>query len=123
MESRHVLLLIFFEWIMYTEVFADEENSTSSRSVYFTTKENKRLKGHVVKRFESPSLLSCSNECLRTEWCASTNFKLYSKNGDKGTCELNKHDISLINENTVFHEQEGVTFSMYFKVNISLTSY
>ena len=39
-----------------------------------------------------------------------------SKNGDKGTCELNKHDISLINEDREFHEQEGITFSMLLKV-------
>jgi len=35
-----------------------------------------------------------------------------SKKGGKGTCELNKHDISLINENANFHDQQGATFSM-----------
>ena len=39
-----------------------------------------------------------------------------SKKDDKGTCELNKHDISLINEDSEFHEQEGITFSMLLKV-------
>ena len=34
----------------------------------------------------------------------------------KGTCELNKHDISLINEKANFHDQQGVTFSMLLKV-------
>ncbi|KAL9978351.1 hypothetical protein ACROYT_G015852 [Oculina patagonica] len=52
---------------------------------------------------------------MRNKWCTSTNFKLSSKNDGRGTCELNKHDISLINDKIVFHEQEGVTFSMYFK--------
>ncbi|KAL9978350.1 hypothetical protein ACROYT_G015851 [Oculina patagonica] len=99
-----------------TEAFANEENSTTSRSTYFATKGNKRLKkGHVVKRFESPSLISCNHVCMGSEWCTSTNFKLASTNDEKGTCELNKHDISLINENTVFHEQEGFTFSVLFK--------
>ena len=41
-----------------------------------------------------------------------------SSNKDgKGTCELNKHDISLIDENAEFVDQEGVTFSMLLKVN------
>lgn len=117
MERKQVLLFIFFQWIINKEVFADKGNSTSSRSVYCVTKRNKRLKGYVVKRFESASLLSCNHSCMRSAWCTSTNFKESSKNGGKGTWELNKHDISLIKENTVFHEQEGVTFAVHFKVN------
>ena len=39
-----------------------------------------------------------------------------SKKDGKGTCELNKRDISLINENINFHDQQGVTFSMVVKV-------
>ena len=57
---------------------------------------------------------------MRNEWCTSTNFKMSLKNGGKGTCELNKHDIPLTKENTVFYEEQGVTFSMHFKVNIIL---
>ncbi|KAL9965910.1 hypothetical protein ACROYT_G029773 [Oculina patagonica] len=52
---------------------------------------------------------------MRNEWCTSTNYKMSSKKDGKGTCELNKHDISLINENTNFHEQQGFTFSMFLK--------
>jgi len=39
-----------------------------------------------------------------------------SKKDDKGTCELNMHDISLSNEDSEFHEQEGITFSRLLKV-------
>ena len=39
-----------------------------------------------------------------------------SKKDGKGTCELNKHDISFINENDNFHNQHGVTSSMLLKV-------
>ena len=39
-----------------------------------------------------------------------------SEKDGKGTCELSKHDISLINGDTNFHDQEGVTFSMLLKV-------
>ena len=117
MKAKNVLFLIMFQSMMYAVVFAAKKDPTSSRSVYFRiTRENKRLKGHVVKRFSSPSLISCSQSCVSTTWCTSTNFKTPSKKGGKGTCELNKHEISLINENTKFHEQEGVTFSMPFKV-------
>ncbi|KAL9965913.1 hypothetical protein ACROYT_G029776 [Oculina patagonica] len=52
---------------------------------------------------------------MRNEWCTSTNYKMSSKEDGKGTCELNKHDISLVNENTNFHDQRGVTFSMLLK--------
>ena len=120
MERKQVLFIFFFPLDVNTEVFADRERSTSSCSVYCTTKRNKRLKGYVVKWFESASLLSCNHSCMRKEWCTSTNFKLSTKNGGKGTCELSKHDISLVKENTVFHEQQGVTFSTHFKVNIFL---
>ena len=120
MAGRHVLLFILLSGMLNTEIFAVRKSSTSSRSAYFVTKENKRLKGHVVKRFESPSLLSCSHACMKTEWCTSTTFKLSSKKHDKGTCALNKH-ISLVNEYTFFHEQEDVAFSVLFKVTKSIT--
>ncbi|KAL9989199.1 hypothetical protein ACROYT_G003722 [Oculina patagonica] len=115
MEAKNILLLFLFQGIIYTAAFAAVKDSTS-RSAYFTTRENKQLKGYVMKRFESPSFMSCGQSCLRNAWCSSTNFKVSSENkGGKGTCELNKHDSSLINENTKFHEEEGVTFSMLLK--------
>ena len=97
-------------------IFSTEDNSISSRSSYFETRENKQLKGYVVKRFDSPSLLSCGQQCMRNAWCTSTNYKMSSKKDGKGTCELNKHDIPLIYENSNFHNQEGVTFSVLLKV-------
>ena len=92
-------------------VFTVEENgSTSSRSAYFMTRENKRLEGHVIKRLESASLMSCNHLCLRNSWCTSTNFEApFSENG-RDTCELNKHGA--INTDSEFYEQQGVTFSM-----------
>ncbi|XP_078347641.1 uncharacterized protein LOC144632787 [Oculina patagonica] len=114
MEAKNVLLLFLFQSIIYTAAFAADDDSTC-RSAYFTTRENKRLKEYVVKRFESPSLMSCSQSCLRIAWCSSTNFKVSPEKDGKGTCELNKHHSALINENTKFHEEEGVTFSMLLK--------
>lgn len=118
METKHALTFIFLQWIINTEVFADEESPTSSHSVFFVKKETIRPKSHAVKRFESVSFLTCSHLCLRNEKCTFTNFKFSSKNGDRGTCELNKHDISLINENP-FYQEKDVTFSMSFKVSIT----
>ena len=115
MEAKHALLFFLFQGTISSTVFAVDEDSTS-RSGYFITRENKQLTGHVVKRFESLSFMSCSQSCLRNAWCSSTNFQVSSKKNDKGTCELNKHDSSLINENTKLNEQEGVTFSMLLKV-------
>ena len=55
---------------------------------------------------------------MRNAWCTSTNYKMSFKKDDKGTCELNKHDISVIGENTNFQDQKGVCFSMLLKVII-----
>ncbi|XP_020620423.1 angiopoietin-4-like [Orbicella faveolata] len=117
MENANVSLSILFQCLLYIAVFADDETFTTSRSSYFTTRENKRLEGHVVKRFNSPSLLSCSHQCARNTWCTSANFKLPSKeNGQAGTCELNKHNISVVSsENTEFRDQQGVVFLMFLE--------
>ena len=56
-----------------------------------------------MKWFDSPSLLSCGDSCLRNSWCTSTNFKTVSKNG-KGTCELNKHEANDGNVIFAFHQ-------------------
>ena len=114
--GKNVLFLILIQRIVYFAAFAADKEWVS-RSAYFTTHENRRLKGHVVKRFESRSLMSCSQLCLSNSWCTSTNFKMSSKKDDKGTCELNKHDISVINEDKEFDDQEDVTFALLLKVS------
>ena len=116
MKGKYLLLFVLFRALKRTDLYDDQNHHTSSRSGLFATNENKQLYGHVVKSFESPSLLSCSFSCVRTAWCTSTNFKLSSKNDGKGTCELNKHDDSMIKENANFHEKEGVTFAILSKV-------
>ena len=121
MDIKKVFLLILFQGMVNVDVFAVEENSTSSRSAYFTTRKNVRLKGHMVKRFESASSMSCSNSCLKHSWCTSTNFMLPSGMNDKGTCELNKH--SILDIHTKIHEEQGVTFTMHLKVIKLLVSF
>ena len=116
METKNVLLFFLFQGITNTVVLTASAENSTFRSAYFATRENTRLNGYVVKRFDSLSFMSCSHSCLKHAWCNSTNFKVSSKNDGKGTCELNKHDSSLINENTKFHEQEGSTFSSLLKV-------
>ena len=113
------MLLIFL--LQSTVVFLSEENSMSFPSSYFEVRENKQLKGYVVKRFDSSTLLSCGRVCMENAWCTSTNYKMSSKKDGKGICELNKHDISLVNENTNFQNRQGVTFSMLLKVNYFTT--
>ncbi|KAL9962516.1 hypothetical protein ACROYT_G031623 [Oculina patagonica] len=113
MDAKKVLFIVLFHGMINIAVFAAKEDSTPSRSAFLKMLENKRLKGHVVKQFESPSLMSCSHSCLRNSWCTSTNFKVPSDKNSKGTCELNKHGA--IVANTRFHDQKGVTFSMVLK--------
>ena len=91
-------------------------NDLASRSAYFITRENQQLEGYVAERFESPSLLSCCHSCLRNAWCTSTNFEASTKKNGNGMCELNKHNISLVNEDTIFSDQQGSSFSMLRKV-------
>ena len=112
MEMKEVLLIFLFQ----TTAVVSAEEIARSRSSYFKTQKNKQLMGYVVKRFDSPSLLSCGQQCLRNAWCTSTNFKLFSKKDGEGTSELNKHDIFVVNENINFDDQEGVTFSLPLKV-------
>ena len=75
MNAKNVLFFVLFQGMVNLIAYAAEEDSKLSRSVFFTTRQNKRLKGHVVKRFDSPSQTSCSHSCLRNSWCTSTNLK------------------------------------------------
>ena len=114
MGGYRVLAFLLFQGMMKVCYLAAPEGAASSRSAYFTTKENRRLEDYVVEQFESPSSISCSYSCLKNPWCTSTNFKLLSEKNDKGTCELNKHGV--LDENTEFHGQDGVTCSLIWKV-------
>lgn len=115
MEVKQVSFFILSQLMLNIVVFVVEGKSSSWRSAYFITQENKQLTDHVVKRFKSSSLISCSQSCLQNAWCTSTNFEMSSKNG-KGTCELNKHEMSLFDANSKLHDQQGVIFSMILKV-------
>ena len=115
MRFTKLLLSVLFQ-INSAANFSTENNSASSLSSYFATQEDKQLMGYVVKRIHSPSLLSCGQQCLRNAWCTSTNFKLSSKKDGEGTCELNKHDFSVTDENINLYDQLGFTFSMLLKV-------
>ena len=109
---KTILLLLL---IQTPSVSATDDNfdSTSSRSSQFRQCESKQLLGYVFKRFDSTSLISCAQQCLRSKRCSSTNFKWSSSKKDgEGTCELNDHDFSFVKENVNFIHQEDVTFSM-----------
>ena len=110
MQGKYLLLLTLFQAMKNTDVFDDQNDRTSSRSGVFATYGNNQLHGHVVESFESPSLFSCSHSCMRTKWCTSTNFKPSSKNDGRGTCELNKHDISMIKEKNKFSRKTRCYF-------------
>lgn len=109
-------VMLFFLFLKSTTLIARGNSDLDSRSSYIKTQENKNLMGFVVKSFDSPTLLSCSRQCLTNLWCSSINFKFSLKKDDKGTCELNKHDISVLNENVYFDDRDGVTFSLLLRV-------
>ena len=114
MGRNRVLAFLLFQGVMNVSFLAAAKDSTPSRSAYFSTHENQRLDGHVVEQFESPDSISCSYSCLRKPWCTSTNFKMLSEKNGKGMCELNKHGV--LDENTEFHNQKGLKFSLILKV-------
>ena len=111
--------LILFQAILMkaTVSFAAIEDSSLSRSAYLVTRENKHLASHVVKQLQSPSIMACSQSCLRRSWCTSTNFKKPAGQKNKATCELNKHEFDPINDDTNFIDQPGTFFSMFLKVS------
>ena len=94
-------------------VFAAEENF---RSVYITSRQNKHLTGKAVKNIDSPCLMSCSQSCLKHSWCTSTNYKESFGKSSKGNCELNKHEISPIRDESKLKDERGTTFTMFLKV-------
>ena len=108
-EALFMILLTTFDFVA--------EGNLVRRSSNIKTMENKQLLGYAFKRFNSASMLSCGQECLRSASCSSTNFKFFSKKEDEGVCELNKHDISVVDEKNNFDDHEGVTFSIFLKVN------
>ena len=87
------------------------------RSAFFVTRENKKLVGHAVKKFNSSSIFACSYSCLQNSWCVSTNFKKYSKGEENGICELNKHkNISFEDIKLVDQLESTFSMAMLFKV-------
>ena len=97
-------------------------NAENFRSAYIVNKENKRLARQAVKKIDSPSLLSCSQACLRHSWCTSTNFReSFGKRLGTGHCELHKYVFLTIHDDTSLTDQPGSTFSMFLKVGQQFT--
>ena len=121
MQEKKVLLFILFQGILNaTNLNTVEEPSvtSTSRSACFVSRKNTRLRGHTIKWFHMPSLLSCNQLCLGKTWCASINFKMSSKKDGGGACELNKHNWPLFDEYGILQSQQGVTFALLLKVRV-----
>ena len=112
--SCNMFLSLISCCIAVTVIAADE----NYRSGYLIIRENKYFAGQVVKETNSPSLMSCVQECLRHPWCTSINFKeAFLEKSSSGNCELNKHDFSAINlDSGKLTQQLGTTFTMFLKV-------
>ena len=94
------------------KVIADEDQTFIA--AHFIRRENRRLAGRAVARMDSSSVMSCCQACLRHSWCTSSNFEEALRN-----CELNKHEVSLINYDGELTEKKGTTFTMLLKVRNS----
>ena len=105
--------VVIYSVFRIATVFTAEE---IFRSVYTVSWQNKRLSGKAVKNIDSPSLMSCSQLCLRHSWCTSTNFQEAFGKGSESNCELNKHDFKAINDESKFMDQPGTAFTSFLKV-------
>ena len=112
--SKTILLLLFVQTLSDFVIQLGKYDSMFSLSLRFQHWENKQLLGYTFKSgFVSSSLLSCSQQCLRNQWCSSTSFKSSSsKTDDEGTCELNKHVVFFVNKNSNFDDRMEFTFSI-----------
>ena len=108
-RTETILLLRLLQTPESSSVSNDNDISISSRSSLTKAWDKLQLVGFY--RFNSASLASCNQQCLRNQWCT----KLPSEKDGKGNCELNKHEISIAKENINFVHQENVLFSMYKK--------
>ena len=106
-RDKMIWLLIFC--CISAKVIADEDQTFIA--AHFIRRENRRLAGRAVARIDSSSVMSCCQACLRHSWCTSSNFEEVLRN-----CELNKHEVSLINYDGELTEQKGTTFTMLLKV-------
>ena len=111
------IFLCFF----VTTIVANEENA---RSASFVIWQNKRLASEAVLKIHSSSLVSCNQACLRLSWCTSTNFKESFDENSKGSCELNKLELSTIQHDAKLTDQAGNTFTTILQVgeNVSFKS-
>ena len=112
--SKAILLLLFVQTLSDFVIQLGKYDSMFYRSLRFQHWENKQLLGYAFKSgFVSSSLLSCSQQCLRNQWCSSTSFKSSSsKTDDEGTRELNKHVVFFVNKDSNFDDRTEFTFSI-----------
>ena len=114
-----MILPLVMYCITAATVFAAEENF---RSVYTASRQNKHLAGKAVKNIEKPSLISCSQSCLKHSWCTSTNVKESFGKSSKGNCELNKHEISPMTDESKLKDERGTTFTMFLKRKVAVAA-
>ena len=113
MAWRNIILVVLLVQTPSVSVGANaNHDSKLPSSSQFKLWENKQLLGYSFKRFDSPSLILCNQQCSRNQRCASTNFKLSSKKDGQGTCELNNHEMFVADGNINFGDRDGVTFSV-----------
>ena len=112
------MLFSLISFCIGAAVIAADENY---RSGYLIIRENKYFAGQVAKENNSPSLMSCVQECLRHPWCTSINFKeAFLEKSSSGNCELNKNDFSAKNfDSGKLTQQLDTTFTMFLKVRRS----
>ena len=114
--SKTILLLLFVQTLSDFVIQLGKYDSMFYRSLRFQHWENKQLLGYAFKSgFVSSSLLSCSQQCLRNQWCSSTSFKSSSsKTDDEGTRELNKHVVFVVKKTATLMTGRNLLFQCFY---------
>lgn len=103
--------------ILAMQSFAVDASQSLFSSQAVLNLQNRRLSGHMFKKFSSPSLISCGLQCNRNPQCASTNFKA-TETGGKGVCELNDRGVAWPADEKDLVDEEGVIFTQYQRIEV-----
>lgn len=105
--ATRLFLLLLSRIIFNFEAACGQERSYTDGAIITRV----GFKGSVMKTLRVPSIICCTQHCLKESRCISTNFK-FLKHESNGMCELNDAALLAKTKNKLSPE-EDVIFSQY----------
>lgn len=112
--ATRLFLLLLSRIIFNFEAACGQERSYTDGAI--RTRVGFSLKGSVMKTLRVPSIICCTQHCLKESRCISTNFK-FLKHESNGMCELNDAALLAKTKNKLSPE-EDVIFSQYSRMKV-----